>query len=339
MPGVRVHAATALGRVGGVLVRADLRASCLGLTALAIGFALGLQAEFPGLHGSFDLRASLGSDSVGAQVAETEVASEPAIEGEARTPGPAPSASAGVSLDQDLFVEPRRPTFDERFAGADFPPDTLRRTATEENGKLLPPLHLAEHAAAPSAPGRSAPQPAPVASSPLAGVSNNRLRTTEASLDSGAPLEADRRTAIYDIAAHTVYLPNGRRLEAHSGLGSHMDDPRYANTKGRGPTPPNVYDLTLREQSFHGVRALRLTPVGGGNMFGRDGMLAHSYMLGPSGQSNGCISFSDYPVFLDAFLKGEVDRVVVVEHLASAPGSKTASDLVLEAVKALFTRS
>jgi len=118
-----------------------------------------------------------------------------------------------------------------------------------------------------------------------------------------------------------------------------MDDPRYANTKGRGPTPPNVYDLTLREQSFHGVRALRLTPVGGGNMFGRDGMLAHSYMLGPSGQSNGCISFSDYPAFLDAFLKGEVDRVVVVEHLASAPGSKTASDLVLEAVKALFTRS
>jgi hypothetical protein len=339
VPGARLHEATALGRVGGVLARADLRSACAGITALAIGFALGLQAEPPGLPGSFDLRASLGYDSVDAQVAETEAASEPAIEGEARTPGPARSARAGVSFDQDLFLEPRRPTFDERFAGVASLPDTLRRAATKENGKLLPPLDLVEHAATPRALGRSAPEPAPVTASPLAGVSNNRLRTTEASEDSSSPLEADRRTAIYDIAAHTVYLPNGRRLEAHSGLGSHMDDPRYVNTKGRGPTPPNVYDLTLREQSFHGVRALRLTPVGGGNMFGRDGMLAHSYMLGPNGQSNGCISFSDYPVFLDAFLKGEVDRVVVVEHLASAPGSKTASDLVFEAVKALFTRS
>jgi hypothetical protein len=35
-------------------------------------------------------------------------------------------------------------------------------------------------------------------------------------------------------------------------------------------------------------------------MFGRDGLLAHPYMLGPNGQSNGCVSFSDYPAFLDA---------------------------------------
>jgi len=34
------------------------------------------------------------------------------------------------------------------------------------------------------------------------------------------------RTAIYDITSKTVYLPNGRRMEAHSGLGSYMDDPR-----------------------------------------------------------------------------------------------------------------
>ena len=37
-------------------------------------------------------------------------------------------------------------------------------------------------------------------------------------------------------------------------------------------------------------------------MFGRDGILAHSYMLGPNGQSNGCLSFRDYPKFLRAFL-------------------------------------
>src|SRR3984893_6241102 len=43
------------------------------------------------------------------------------------------------------------------------------------------------------------------------------------------------------------------------------------------------------------------------------------YMLGPNGQSNGCVSFRDYPAFLNAFLKGEVERLVVVQHLAAAP--------------------
>ena len=69
------------------------------------------------------------------------------------------------------------------------------------------------------------------------------------------------------------------------------------------------------------------------------GCLAHSYMLGPNGQSNGCVSFSDYPAFLDAYLKGEVDRLVVVEHLAIAPGPKTASGWLPEFIKDLFRRS
>jgi hypothetical protein len=56
-------------------------------------------------------------------------------------------------------------------------------------------------------------------------------------------------------------MPNGRRLEAHSGLGNLMDDPSFISAKGRGPTPPNVYDLTMREEPFHGVRAIRLNPV------------------------------------------------------------------------------
>jgi hypothetical protein len=123
------------------------------------------------------------------------------------------------------------------------------------------------------------------------------------------------RTAIYDIAAHTVYLPNGDRLEAHSGLGNRLDDPHYVTAKNRGPTPPNVYDLTLREQLFHGVRAIRLNPRNESKMFGRDGMLAHTYMLGPSGQSFGCVSFKNYPAFLRAFLSGEVDRLVVVPRV------------------------
>jgi hypothetical protein len=123
------------------------------------------------------------------------------------------------------------------------------------------------------------------------------------------------RTAVYDIESHTVYMPNGRRLEAHSGLGDMMDDPHYIRVRMRGPTPPNVYALTLREQLFHGVRAIRLTPVDEHRMFGRDGMLAHTYMLGPNGQSNGCVSFKNYNAFLEAFLDGQVDRMVVVPRL------------------------
>jgi hypothetical protein len=120
------------------------------------------------------------------------------------------------------------------------------------------------------------------------------------------------RTAVYDISARAVYLPNGEKLEAHSGLGDKLDDPRYVNVRMRGPTPPNVYDLTLREALFHGVRAIRLNPVDDNKMFGRAGMLAHTYMLGPNGDSNGCVSFRDYQKFLQAFLRGEVDRLVVV---------------------------
>jgi len=130
----------------------------------------------------------------------------------------------------------------------------------------------------------------------------------------------DTRTAVYVIAEHTVYMPNGDRLEAHSGLGHRTDDPQYIKVKMRGPTPPNVYDLTLRKSIFHGVRAIRLNPVDENRMFGRDGMLAHSYMLrGARGQSNGCVVFRDYPAFLKAFLNGEVDRLVVVERVEDAP--------------------
>ena len=146
-----------------------------------------------------------------------------------------------------------------------------------------------------------------------------RITPQQAYNKSIALLGSPSRTAVYDIAARTVYLPNGDRLEAHSGLGNKLDDPRYVNVKMRGPTPPNVYALALREQLFHGVPAIRLKPVDEGKMFGRDGMLAHTYMLGANGQSNGCVSFKDYQKFLQAFLKGEVERLVVVPNLGTEP--------------------
>ena len=146
-------------------------------------------------------------------------------------------------------------------------------------------------------------------------------------------------TAIYDITSRTVYLPNGRRLEAHSGLGDQMDDVRYVNQRMTGPTPPNVYELKLREELFHGVRAIRLIPTDSSKMYGRDGILAHSYLLGPNGQSNGCVSFSDYPAFLDAFLRGDVTRLVVVQRLADPPPPQAVSDWLTDKLKDIFRRS
>ncbi len=110
-------------------------------------------------------------------------------------------------------------------------------------------------------------------------------------------------------------MPNGARLEAHSGIGFRRDNPHYVDRRNRGPTPPNVYELSLRERLFHGVRAIRLNPVDEDKMFGRDGMLAHTYMLGPSGQSNGCVSFKHYAKFLRAYQNGKVERLVVVPRL------------------------
>ncbi|WP_291549473.1 tlde1 domain-containing protein [Bosea sp. (in: a-proteobacteria)] len=145
----------------------------------------------------------------------------------------------------------------------------------------------------------------------------DRGRVTRMSPSLGTPPRtAEAGTAIYDISARMVYLPNGERLEAHSGLGEMMDDPRYAHVRMKGVTPPHTYTLTEREALFHGVRAIRLNPVGGsGAIHGRAGLLAHTYLLGPRGDSNGCISFKDYDRFLQAFLRGEVRRITVVASL------------------------
>jgi hypothetical protein len=94
-----------------------------------------------------------------------------------------------------------------------------------------------------------------------------------------------------------------------------MDDPRYVHEKMRGATPPNVYALQPREQLFHGVQALRLIPIGNGDLFGRNGLLAHTYMLGPNGDSNGCVSFKNYDAFLQAYQNGEIKRLAVVASM------------------------
>jgi hypothetical protein len=186
------------------------------------------------------------------------------------------------------------------------------------NSVPLPQPHPSEHEIARSPVDQAAPQIA-AATPPVASISEKSVTPQQAHNKSLPLPDLGSRTAVYDISARTVYLPNGDSLEAHSGLGDKLDDPRYVHVRMRGPTPPNVYDLTLRAQRFHGVRAIRLNPVDDGKMLGRAGMLAHTYMLGPNGQSNGCVSFRDYPKFLQAFLRGEVDRLVVVPNLGTSP--------------------
>jgi hypothetical protein len=130
-----------------------------------------------------------------------------------------------------------------------------------------------------------------------------------------AALGYDGFTAVYDISAHAVYMPNGSKLEAHSGFGGLMDDPGHVSERNIGATPPNVYDLKARERLFHGVQALRMIPVDDKGMLGRSGLLAHGYMLGPKGDSNGCVSIKSYETFLKAFENGEIKRLVVVTSL------------------------
>ncbi|HET6840003.1 MAG TPA: tlde1 domain-containing protein [Bradyrhizobium sp.] len=132
----------------------------------------------------------------------------------------------------------------------------------------------------------------------------------------GGSAPYDRATAVYDISAHTVYLPDGTKLEAHSGLGSMLDDPRHVNVRMHGATPPHIYELTPREALFHGVPALRMNPIGGEDaIFGRSGLLAHTYMLGPNGDSNGCVSFKDYDAFLNAYRNQGIKRLAVVARV------------------------
>ena len=271
-----------------------------------------------------------------------------------------PSLSGG-SLESSQLSQPSA-SFHDRFTGEVFASSAPVRFAAEPDPPhaAVPSITVVAAAPRPDArSGRATPKrqsepgfhlaSASSTSLALAYAPNNSVNdsaSTGSPLKGLAPKESDplanidtSHTAIYDITARTVYLPNGRRLEAHSGLGDYMDDPRYVNARGTGPTPPNVYELKLRETLFHGVRAIRLIPSDSSKMYGRDGILAHSYLLGPNGQSNGCVSFSDYAAFLDAFQQGEINHLVVVEHLADAPSPKTLADWLSNTLRDILPRS
>jgi len=224
---------------------------------------------------------------------------------------PQPTLAAALPVVPRGASQPQPARVAERTNAA---PSSVRQP---DSARAAAPLQLADADATPALP--PAADAAPPPHSGLTGFLHKLFGRQLASANPDVAPAVGSHTAIYDIEARVVYLPNGERLEAHSGLGAMMDDPHYVSRKDRGPTPPNVYDLVLRDGSFHGVQAIRLKPVNDDKMFGRDGILAHPYMLGPSGQSFGCVSFKDYPQFLKAFESGEVDRLVVVPSHGDYP--------------------
>jgi hypothetical protein len=223
------------------------------------------------------------------------------------------------------------PTADALPHSSDADSGEPQTSSVPESGSSNPDLSQEPSQAVPTAPSKEIPRLNAVPARPKRDISEGAplppMRPgglLPPHRPSGVPLSSDtfaraavhdHWTAVYDISAHAVFLPDGTRLEAHSGLGGLLDDPRYVNEADRGATPPHLYELTLRESLFHGVQALRLNPVGDGDMFGRNGLLAHPYMLGPRGDSNGCVSFKDYDAFLKAFQDGQVKHLAVVARL------------------------
>ncbi len=136
------------------------------------------------------------------------------------------SPSSVASLEERFAALADGPVaFETRFASTDdCPPsfDATLESAMEALASSLRPapdqtVASANAVAKPVIP-RARPRPAPV---------RRELPT----------IDDDGRTAIYDITARTVYLPSGRRLEAHSGFGAMMDNPHHVHVRMKGATP------------------------------------------------------------------------------------------------------
>jgi hypothetical protein len=331
------------------LVRLGVPAIPLGIVAVVLGIALksaGSQAGpapvdaglgspslsvFGTIHPDiFRLRAPIGSGlaDAGIRVASLETS----VGSDAPPVGSDMLANSAAAACQNAAFDSRPASFSKRFAAA----DDCSVAVDEKFGSAMQKVALNLRPADQETDAVDRPAEQLTKAKPLASLTKAHARPGRAHKDITPLAEDDGHTAIYDITARTVYLPNGKRLEAHSGLGDLMDNPKHVRVKMRGPTPTNLYRLTMRERVFHGVRALRLNPVNEARMHGRDGILAHTYMLGSKGASNGCVSFKDYPEFLDAFLKGQVTRLVVVEKLANPPGEKMAGGWMPDEAKQMI---
>jgi hypothetical protein len=218
---------------------------------------------------------------------------------------------ASLAIGISYFFVPMRPRTE---------PEEPAETAPEAPGVALPDEHPAGRA------DDTAPEPP--ATTELAYAAPDAAEEDRPSAFDGFKKLFNRQLglpgpgsgiAVYDIRNASVYMPNGRRLEAHSGLGKMKDNPRFAHVRMKGPTPPNIYNLRMREALFHGVEAIRMLPTDHEKMRGRNGILAHTAMLRGTNGSNGCLSFKHYDKFLTAFKRGEVKKIIVVPDMSHLP--------------------
>ncbi|WP_137156515.1 DUF2778 domain-containing protein [Rhizobium sp. FKL33] len=126
------------------------------------------------------------------------------------------------------------------------------------------------------------------------------------------------KVAIYDVSNATVYMPDGTKLRAHSGIGRMRDNPRFEHVKMTGPTPAGIYRLSMREKRFYGVEAIRMTSIDGRHPKNRTGLLTHTNLLRGQIGSHGCVAFQNYEPFLRAFKRGHITMMVVVPELPSS---------------------
>jgi hypothetical protein len=200
------------------------------------------------------------------------------------------------------------------------PPGRPVSASPKDKPKAAPEPPVQKPARAPKPESDAKPEPKALAfarpDKPGVGAFKNLFNTPK----------AGKGVAIYDISSATVHMPDGSKLRAHSGIGKMADNPRYVHVKMNGPTPPNTYRLSMREKRFHGVEAIRMTPIGEQTMHGRDGILAHSFLLrGGRPESHGCVAFANYPKFLKAFKQGKVTHMIVVPSMSRMPKVQLAS--------------
>ena len=189
----------------------------------------------------------------------------PAPPAAASTAAPLPPRRDVASVDDAIPLPPARPS---ELAALEAPRAAAAEPTLGPSRSLSPTLAYAS-------PDTSAVTPASPAKTSIFSLFMPR---------SSRPAGYDEHTAVYDITAKVLYMPDGAKIEAHSGLGPYMDDPNHVDERLRGATPPDLYDLQMREAPFHGVSAIRLLPVGGeGAIYGRAGLLAHPFMMGDNG--------------------------------------------------------
>jgi hypothetical protein len=240
----------------------------------------------------------------------------------------APAVSAGAAALQPLKryvlarTEPELSTAQEALATR-WMPDGFRPAISDDGPRAIDRAIEAKPAVA-TALGIPLPRSRPAAADQPAQTSQALALATAsiptAPIESLPPQPAERSVLqklsdMVKTKAHAVYLPNGTVMEAHSGMGSLRDDPDHVSMRMVGATPPAVYSLKPREKDFHGVAALRMTPADGSDIGGRSGLLVHSYMLGPNGDSNGCISVRDFDHFRKAYDDGQFTHIAVVNSV------------------------